>query len=79
MYQRPRSAALPSADRDDIGLGIQAHALNAAMMPAMIRAEGVQHDRMIERAVAPNRIGAQLALLAFARLAVSDVERLLIR
>src|SRR5438128_1061686 len=28
MHQRPRTAALPSADRDDVAVGVEAHALD---------------------------------------------------
>src|SRR5260221_5968054 len=60
MHQRPRSAALPSANGDNRAFSVQAHALDAAMMPAMVRAEGVQHDWMIERAVTLNGVRTQL-------------------
>src|SRR5262245_13852562 len=36
VHQWPRSAALPAADRDDVAVGIEAHALDAAVMAAMI-------------------------------------------
>src|SRR5262245_34162950 len=49
MDQGPRTAPLPAADRQHIAVLIQAHSLDASMRPAMIAAEGVQHDRMIER------------------------------
>src|SRR5262249_50695894 len=79
VRQRARSAALPAADRDDVAVGIEAHALDAAVRTAMVRGERVQHDRVIERAVGADGIGAQLAALALARLAVGDVQRPLVR
>jgi len=73
------ATALPTADGNNIAFGVKAHSLNAAVMAAVIQTKRVQEDWMIERAVVANRIGAQFSLLAFARLAVSNVKRLLIR
>jgi len=60
-------------------VGIETHPLDAAMMAAMVGAERVQHDRMVDRAVVADRIGAQLAFVTLARLAIRHVEGLLVR
>jgi hypothetical protein len=52
-----------AADRDDVAIGIKAHTLDTAMLAAMIFAECVENDRMIERAFGADRVGAQLAAL----------------
>src|SRR5262245_13460668 len=46
-HQRTRPRALPAADRNDVAIGVEAHALDAAMRTAMVQAEAVQHDWMI--------------------------------
>src|SRR5206468_2721714 len=49
--QRTGSAALPAADRDDVAVGVEAHSFDAAVRPAMVLAERVQHRRVTGRAV----------------------------
>src|SRR6266545_6830192 len=77
--QRAWAAALPSADGDDVAVGIETHALDAAVVAAMIGAEAVQHDRVIDGAVVADRIGAQLPFVTLARLAIRHVQGLLVR
>src|SRR5262249_56869153 len=60
VHQRTRPAALPAADRDDVGVAIETHALDSAMLAAMIFAEYVQNDGMLERAIGADRVGTQL-------------------
>src|SRR5262249_18764022 len=78
VHQRTRPAALPAADRDDVAVAIKAHALDSAMLAAMIFAENVQNDGMLERAVGVVRVGTQLTPLLRTRQAVGDVNRVLV-
>src|SRR5262245_8217150 len=78
VHQRTRPAALPAADRDDVAVAIKAHALDSAMLAAMIFAENMENDGMLERAVGADRVGTQLAALLRTRQAVGDVKRVLI-
>src|SRR5215471_2714575 len=78
VHQRTRPAALPAADRDDVAVAIEAHALDSAMLAAMIFAENVENDGMLERAVGADRVGTQLARLLRTRQAVGDVKRALV-
>src|SRR6516225_1029256 len=78
VHQRTRPAALPAADRDDVAVAIETHALDSAMLAAMIFAENVQNDGMLERAVGADRVGTQLAPLLRTRQAVGDVKRALV-
>src|SRR5262249_25636242 len=72
VHQRTRPAALPAADRNDVAVAIETHALDSAMLAAMIFAENVQNDGMLERAVGADRVGTQLAPLLRTRQAVGD-------
>src|SRR5712691_7939893 len=73
------AAALPTANGNNISFGVETHSLNAAVMATVIRTKRMQQDRMIERTIIANWVGAQFPPLAFARLAVGDVKRFLIR
>src|SRR5262249_61091191 len=77
-HQRTKPAALPAADRDDGAVAIETHALDSAMLAAMIFAENVQNDGMLKRAVGADRVGTELAPLLRTRQAVGDVKRALV-
>src|SRR5262245_41596438 len=67
--QRPGSAAHPAAAGDDVAVGIEAHAFDPALRPAVVHTEAVQHLAVADAAVGSDGIGAQLPSLVDARLA----------
>src|SRR5215471_7382859 len=70
--ERAGAIALPSRAGDDIAVGIEAHAFDTTLRPAMVGPECVHQRIMTNRTVLTYGVAAQLARMAFARLAIGD-------